>query len=95
MRTRHRQAVEIHPRSRRPPQRIRTIPARHICPGCLLAIHQRRHPLTQEVEHLQPHWRRRGQLIGNERRRIERIGIVLPQPHLLRQRQRPIRRRQW
>ena len=92
MRTRHRQTVEIHPRGGGTTRRIRAIPPRYIRPCPLLAIHQHRHPLTQHIEHLQPHRRRHRQLIGNQRRGIERIGIVLPQPNRLRQHESPTRR---
>ena len=95
------QPVDIHAGRHSLPSRIRRIPPRRVKTGRSLFVHQRRHALTQHVKNLQPHVRRRGELIRNNRRRIERIGIILPQRKPLRhhgatqrrqrQRKKPIR----
>ena len=50
----------------------------------LLALHQRGNVLTQDVKNLQPHEHGLLQTVGNDRRGIERIGIILPQVELRR-----------
>ena len=54
--------------------------------GRTFPVHQGRHPLTQDVEHLQPHPRRGRQLIRDDGRGIERVGVVLTQAQARRQR---------
>ena len=73
------QPVHIHPSRHRLTRRIRRIPSHRVKTRRPLLIYQRRNPLPQHIEHLQPHRRSRRQLIRNNRRRIERIRIILPQ----------------
>ena len=86
------QSVHIYPGSHRLPSRIRRVPSHRVKTRRPLLIHQRRNPLPQHIEHLQPHLCSRRQLIRNNRRRIERIGIILPQRKPLRQRRTAQRR---
>ena len=61
------------------------MPCRGVKTGRLFPVDQGRDPLPQDVEHLQPHPRRGRQLIRNDRRGIEGVGVVLPQLHVRRQ----------
>ena len=79
------QPIQIHPGGHRLTSRIRRVPSRRVKTRQPLLIYQRRNPLSQHVEHFQPHRRGHRQLVGNNRRRIERIGIILPQRKRLRQ----------
>ena len=87
------QPVDIHPRSYGSPRRIRSIPLRRMHPRRLFRIHQRRQTLPQQVKHLQPHMGRCRQLVGYDRGRIERIGVILPQGKMSRQSRPPSRRK--
>ena len=86
------QPVDIHPRSHSPSRRIRSIPLRRVHPRRSFRIHQRRQPLPQQIEHVQPHMGNRRQSVGYDRGRIKRIGIILPQGKMSRQGRAPSRR---
>ena len=79
------QPIDEHARAHRPTRRIRSVPVRRMRPGRTFPIHQRRQPLPEQVEHLQAHVGSGWYLVGNDRRGIERVGIILPQRKILRQ----------
>ena len=83
LRPRRGQPIDIHPRCHRLTRPIRRVPHRRVKPRWSISIDQRHHPLPQHIKHLQPHPRRGGKLIGNDRGRIKRIGIIRPQPKAL------------
>ena len=73
------QPVEVDPCGRRTPRGIRGVPAGGVKAGRTFPVDQGRHPLSQDVEDLEPHPGRGRQLVWNYGGRIERIGIVVSQ----------------
>ena len=80
------QAVEVDPGGHGAPICIRGPPGRGVKAGRTLALHQRGDALAEDVEDLQPHEHCRRQLVGNDRGRIEGVGVVRPQVEPLRHR---------
>ena len=73
------QPVDIHARAHCPTRLIGRVPHRRMNARRPIPIDQRRNPLPQHIENLQAHPPGRGKLIGNDRRGVERIGIILSQ----------------
>ena len=80
------QPIQVHPGAHPPTRGVGRVPGRRVKTGRPFPVHQGRHPLTQNVEHLQAHPRRGRQLIRDDRRGIERVGVVLTQVQARRQR---------
>ena len=81
----HHHPVDIHPRPDGLPRRIRSVPSSRMKASRLFPIYQRRNVLPQDIEHLQSHLGRDWQLVWDNRRGIERIGIIRSQGEAFRQ----------
>ena len=73
------QPVEVDPGGHGAPRGIGGVPTSRVKAGRPLPVDKGRHPLSQDVEDLEPHPGRGRELVGDDGGRIERIGIVMSQ----------------
>ena len=83
------QPVEVDPGGHGAPRGIGGVPTSCVKAGRPLPVDQGLHPLSEDVEDLQPHPGRGRQLVGDYGGRIKWIGIVLPQLEPLRKNRHP------